>query len=64
MATKKDTRQLIKKLEKQGFDVTMRNGHYRVFKDGVFVQVMPSTPSDSRGLKNAIACYKRAGFKP
>ncbi|MFF8994439.1 hypothetical protein ACF09H_31855 [Streptomyces sp. NPDC014983] len=64
MASKKDTRQLIKKLEKQGFDVTLRNGHYRVFKDGKFIQVMGSTPSDWRGLKNAMAYFKRAGFQP
>ncbi|WP_432156069.1 hypothetical protein [Streptomyces sp. bgisy153] len=64
MAGKKDTRQLIKKLEKQDFDVTLRNGHYRVFKDGEFVMVMSSTVSDSRGLKNAIADAKRFGFQP
>ncbi|MEY9842517.1 type II toxin-antitoxin system HicA family toxin [Streptacidiphilus sp. EB103A] len=63
MAAKKDTRQLIKKLENQGFEVTLRNGHYRVFKDGTFTVVMPSTPSDSRGLKNAMAYLKRAGFQ-
>lgn len=61
----KDIRQLIKKLEDQGFEVTRsKNGHYAVRKDGRRVGTLASTPSDPRGTKNAIAQLKRAGFQP
>lgn len=61
----KDIRQLIKKLEAQGFTVTpTRNGHYRVSKNGTSVTTLPGTPSDHRSMKNCLAYLKRAGFKP
>ncbi|MFB8406800.1 hypothetical protein [Streptomyces sp. NPDC055912] len=78
MATTKDMKQLRKRLEGQGFrlKVTKKN-HYQVFapkeeetENGekeirwTFVTVLPSTPSEYRGMKNSIAELKRAGFVP
>ncbi|MEU5430798.1 hypothetical protein AB0H73_35070 [Streptomyces olivoreticuli] len=60
----KEVRQLIKALEKQGFEVRQtKNNHYQVFKKGSFVTVLPGTPSDHRSLKNSMAYLRRAGFK-
>lgn len=66
MASKKDVAQLIKKLREQGFTITpTRSGHHMI-RDaaGKTVTVMASTPSEGRGLKNAIAALKRAGYDP
>ncbi|MGW4873745.1 hypothetical protein [Streptomyces chartreusis] len=59
----KDIRQLLKKLHSQGFEVEeTKDNHYRVRKDGVYVTTLASTPSESRGYKNALAALKRHGF--
>lgn len=61
----KDMRQLVKKLEKQGFEVAMsKNGHYVVRRNGARVATMPGTPSDWRSMANTIAVLKRAGYRP
>ena len=61
----KEVRQLIKKLERQGFDVDpSKSGHYKVRKNGRLITTLAGTPSDSRSLKNAMAVLKRAGFQP
>lgn len=65
MMASKETRQLIKKLQAQGFDVEQTKGnHYVVRKDGRRVATLAGTPSDSRSHKNAVAALKRAGFQP
>lgn len=66
MASKKDTQQLFKRLRAQGFTIAQtRSGHFMI-RDaaGSTVTVMPSTPSEGRGLKNAVAALKRAGYDP
>ena len=61
----KDVRQLIKKLEAQGFDVTpTKSNHWLVKKNGTRVTTLPGTPSDPRSLKNCIAALKRHGYTP
>ncbi|MFD7980256.1 hypothetical protein [Streptomyces sp. NPDC059071] len=61
----KDVRQLVKRVKAQGFDVTpAKNGHLRVTKKGVFVTMLPGTPSDWRSLKNCMADLKRHGYIP
>ncbi|MET9833798.1 hypothetical protein ABZ508_10550 [Streptomyces lavendulocolor] len=61
----KDVRQLIKKLEAQGFEVTRtKGGHWLVKKGSVRVTTLPGTPSDPRSLKNCIAALKRHGYTP
>ncbi|WP_327359719.1 hypothetical protein [Streptomyces sp. NBC_01304] len=71
MATKKDLNKLRDQAEQQGFVLKeTKRKHYLVYKpirDGketklVFVTSMPGTPSEYRGLKNAMAALKRAGF--
>lgn len=59
----KATTCLLKLLMRQGFDVQRTKGrHYLIRKRGAFVTVLPSTPSDHRGRKNALAALRRAGF--
>ncbi|MFE6272207.1 hypothetical protein ACFVQ9_25840 [Streptomyces goshikiensis] len=61
----KEVKQLIKAIEKQGFNTRpTKNGHYQVHKGTTFVTVIPGTPSDPRSLKNCLAYLKKAGFKP
>ncbi|MFF9785658.1 hypothetical protein [Streptomyces nigrescens] len=63
MATKKDLKQLRKKLEEQGFEVVpTKKNHYLVYKGKDFVTALPSTPSEYRGMKNSLADLKRFGF--
>lgn len=59
----KEMRKIAKALERQGFDVKVtKRGHISVSKDGRFVVVFAGTPSDWRGMRNALAAMKRAGF--
>jgi len=38
-------------------------GHWKIYgADGNLVATLPATPSDSRGVRNAIAVLRRAGF--
>lgn len=62
----KDINRLIKKLRKQGFEVTeTKNNHWTVRKGGPKrITTLQSTPSDHHAMKNALAYLKRAGFKP
>lgn len=59
----KDVRKLVKALQAQGFTVapTSKN-HLVVTLGGSRVTTLPSTPSDPRSLRNAIAQCRRAGF--
>lgn len=61
---KKETKDLIKALEAQGFTVSKtRKNHYAVRDaEGRFITTLASTPSDRRGFYNAIARLRRAGF--
>ncbi|KFK87811.1 hypothetical protein IX27_18115 [Streptomyces sp. JS01] len=59
----KEVRDLIKKVEAQGFEVTRtKKGHWMVKKNGVGVTTIPGTASDHRSLKNVKAQLKRAGY--
>lgn len=60
---KKDIEDLIKKLEKQGFDVELRKGgHFGVSKDGGPTVFMPRSPSDYRGIHRVISKLKKIGY--
>lgn len=60
----KDIKRLIRALEDQGFDVTRtKSRHFRVTLNGQYVTTFAGTPSDWRGLKNALAAAERAGFR-
>ena len=59
----KEIRKIAKALEAQGFEVHVtKKGHVSVSRDGKFVVMFAGTPSDWRGMRNAIAAAKRAGF--
>lgn len=61
---KKEMRQLVRELRKEGYEVTVTSGqHYCVRKDGTGPAVfMPQTPSDFRGLHRVHSKLKRIGF--
>ena len=60
----KDMKRIIRALEDQGFDVKRtKSGHHRVTLNGRYVTTLAGTPSDRRGLLNALAAAKRAGFR-
>lgn len=60
---KKEVRDLIRSLERQGAEVTKgKGGHNKVYRDGNLVYVFGATPSDPRSLKNAKAGLRRVGF--
>ncbi|WP_405461578.1 hypothetical protein OG786_29235 [Streptomyces sp. NBC_00101] len=59
----KDVRDLIKKAEAQGFEVSRtKKGHFMVWKGSVLVTTIAGTASDYRSLKNSTAHLKRAGL--
>lgn len=61
--TAKEVKKLVKALEAQGFEVKIgKTNHPKVYRDGKLITTLPSTPSDWRSLKNALALLKRAGF--
>lgn len=57
--------ELIRELQAQGFTTrTTKRGHILVYApDGRMISTLPSTPSDHRSMKNAIATLRRAGFE-
>lgn len=66
MASRKDIKQLIARVEEFGWTATrLRNGHWRIRKaDGTYVTTLPSTPSDARGFRNALAELRERGPWP
>ena len=60
-----DYRKLLRELERQGFTwrKTGTNHYFVAGPDGKWITTLPSTPSEYRGFKNAIAILRRAGFK-
>jgi predicted RNA binding protein YcfA (HicA-like mRNA interferase family) len=63
VSSKKDTRDLIRELQRQGFSVEeAKSGHYKVRKDGRLVTTLAKTPSDVRSIRNARAILRRHGF--
>lgn len=59
----KETAEIIKAAEEQGFTVTYsKKGHPVFHKDGEFVTTLSGTASDWRSGKNGLAFLKRAGL--
>lgn len=60
----RETQAIIRKLEKQGWQVTLKNGHYRCFNPATRQLVFTGgTPSDSRAVKNFRSQLRRAGAR-
>jgi hypothetical protein len=60
----REVKVILSKLEKQGWEITLRNGHYRCYNPATKSLVFNgSTPSDPRGLKNFVSQLRRAGAK-
>jgi len=57
--------ELLRQLDAQGFTWRpTKRQHIMVYApDGRLVTTLPSTPSDYRSMKNAIAVLRRAGFE-
>lgn len=57
--------ELLRELDRQGFSRRMtKRGHHLVYTpDGRVITTLPSTPSDPRSMKNAVAVLRRAGFE-
>jgi hypothetical protein len=63
VSTKKDLKDLLAEVVRQGFTVTQnKKHHYVVTKNGIWVATLASTPSEYRGYRNAVAALRRAGF--
>jgi len=59
---KKDTRDFIKALEKEGYSVSRSgSGHYKAKIDGYPMLVLPFSPSSNRWLAQILAIMKREG---
>jgi hypothetical protein len=60
---KKDLKQLLARLVKAGWQVRKtKRGHIKAISPQGELVVMGSTPTDYRGLKNALALLRRKGF--
>ncbi|MCI1748561.1 MAG: hypothetical protein LKI24_11000 [Acidipropionibacterium sp.] len=63
MTSKKDINQLIRTLNHcDGVTVRRTRRHYRVYREGLLIAGLPTTPSDWRSLRNARAQLRRAGL--
>jgi predicted RNA binding protein YcfA (HicA-like mRNA interferase family) len=64
MMASKEVAKIIRELERQGFTVKRSGGgHWLIYTaDERWAATMSATPSDRRGLLNAIAMLRRAGF--
>lgn len=60
-----DLDKILRELTKQGFTYRLTGRNHWLVKgpDGRSITTLPKTPSEYRGLKNAIAVLRRAGFK-
>jgi hypothetical protein len=59
---RKKMKELVSTIKRQkGWEVTMRNGHYRVKAPSGQLIFLPSTPSDIRSISNARAELRRHG---
>uniref|UniRef100_A0AAU8GPA0 HicA-like toxin n=1 Tax=Mycobacterium phage BobbyK TaxID=3158892 RepID=A0AAU8GPA0_9CAUD len=57
-----EVRALVTAVLAVGGEVKQCRGHFKVYVGGVLTTTLPSTPSDTRSLKNAIAHLRRAGL--
>jgi hypothetical protein len=60
---RKEVREIVDALHAQGFElVTTSKNHMVVYKDGVYVGTLPSTPRGDRWRTRTISCLRRVGF--
>ena len=58
-----DMKKMLKALDEQGFEVTRtQRGHFEVRREGRRVATIAGTASDHRGIRNALAYLRKAGF--
>jgi hypothetical protein len=63
MNSKKEVRQLLKVVRRNGYIVDDRGKHYKVLgKDGTFLVGISSTPSDPLALKRIRCDLRRVGI--
>jgi hypothetical protein len=62
MPVGKDVKNLIKEIEKLGYDVIMGgNGHWKVYRGSSYITSLPATPSDQHSLFQKRAQLQRLG---
>lgn len=61
---RKEIRQLLKNIELAGGEVRQggTTGHFKVYRDGLYIGGLVSTPSSSRSMANDIARLRRNGL--
>ena len=60
---RKDVREILDALRGQGFETRMTKGnHVVVYRDGVFVGTLPSTPRGDGWRIRTIHTFRKAGF--
>ena len=65
MSRNKETRELVRRVEKQGWRVEQRKDGWMCYSpDGKTMVLIHRTPSDRRGLQNTIARLRKGGFDP
>ena len=64
MSLKKDVKEIVRAADKQGWKVkTKRKGYMLYDPSGRHMEMLHKTPSDPRGLRNAVARMRRYGFR-
>ncbi|UJQ86604.1 HicA-like toxin [Mycobacterium phage PenguinLover67] len=64
-AARKETRRLLREIERAGGEVVAhqgRPGHFKVYVDGEYIGGIAGTPSDRRAMANDIARLRRGGL--
>ncbi|QGH75331.1 HicA-like toxin [Mycobacterium phage Quesadilla] len=64
-AARKETRRLLREIERAGGEVRPhqgRPGHFKVYVDGEYIGGIAGTPSDRRAFANDIARLRRNGL--
>lgn len=60
---RREVTQFINELRREGLNVeSTKSGHYKVLIPGGGRVVLPSSPSDPRWRRNAVALLRRHGF--
>ena len=64
MSLRKDLKEILREAEGQGWRVEEGSKNHKLYSpDGEGLVIVAKTPSDPRGLKNAVARMRRYGFQ-
>ena len=61
----KEIREIIRQLERQGWEIVYRKGHpLAKSPDGSTIVSLPTTPGEGRWKQNLISDLRKGGFDP